>query len=76
MPYRRLPNTDTARIRAMKTALELGKELPPHKLAYSSNIINSIITNRGRHLPPRKKRVKIIMRWPESQGCILPTLLR
>jgi hypothetical protein len=36
MPYRRLPNTDTARIRAMKTALEKGKELPPHKLAFSS----------------------------------------
>jgi hypothetical protein len=39
MPYRRLPNTDTARIRAMKTALELGKELPPHKLAYSSKTL-------------------------------------
>lgn len=39
MPYRRLPNTDSARIRAMKTALELGKELPPHKLAYSSKTL-------------------------------------
>jgi hypothetical protein len=39
MPYRRLPNTDTARIRAMKTALKLGKELPPHKLAYSSRTL-------------------------------------
>lgn len=36
MPYRRLPNTDAARIKAMKIALEKGKELPPHKLAYSS----------------------------------------
>ena len=36
MPYRRLPNTDTARIKAMKIALEKGKELPPHRLAYSS----------------------------------------
>ena len=35
MPYRRLPNTDAARIRAMKEALKLGKELPPFKLAYS-----------------------------------------
>jgi hypothetical protein len=35
MPYLRLPNTDTARIRAMKVALEKGKELPPHKMAYS-----------------------------------------
>jgi len=39
MPYRRLPNTDTARIRAMKTALVLGKELPPNKLAYSSKTL-------------------------------------
>jgi hypothetical protein len=39
MPYRRLPNTDTARIKAMKTALEKGKELPPNKLAFSSKAI-------------------------------------
>jgi len=39
MPYRRLPNTDTARIKAMKIALEKGKELPPNKLAYSSRTI-------------------------------------
>jgi hypothetical protein len=40
MPYRRLPNTDTSRIRAMRIALEKGKEMPPHKLAFSSkNII-------------------------------------
>ena len=36
MPYRRLPNTDTARIKAMKTAIKKAKELPPHKLAFSS----------------------------------------
>lgn len=34
MPYRRLPNTDAARIRAMEQALSKGKELPPFKLAY------------------------------------------
>lgn len=39
MPYRRLPNTDTARVRAMRKALELGKELPPNKLAYSPKTI-------------------------------------
>jgi hypothetical protein len=39
MPYRRLPNTDAARIRALKTALEKGKEVPPHKLAYSAKTI-------------------------------------
>jgi hypothetical protein len=36
MPYRRLPNTDAARIRAMEEALKKGKDLPPFKLAYSS----------------------------------------
>ena len=39
MPYRRLPNTDTARIRAMKTALEKGKEQPPHKVSISAKTI-------------------------------------
>jgi hypothetical protein len=39
MPYRRLPNTDAARIKAMKIALEKGNELPPHKLAFSSKTI-------------------------------------
>lgn len=39
MPYRRLPNTDAARIKAMKIALEKAKEVPPHKLAFSSKII-------------------------------------
>jgi hypothetical protein len=36
MPYRRLPNTDSARIRALQKALELGREMPPLKLAFSS----------------------------------------
>ncbi len=39
MPYRRLPNTDTARIKAMRVALEKGKELPPNRLAFSSKTI-------------------------------------
>jgi hypothetical protein len=39
MPYRRLPNTDTARLRAMRTALEKGKELPPQRLAFSPKLI-------------------------------------
>jgi hypothetical protein len=38
MPYRRLPNTDTARIKAMRLALEKGIEIPPHKLAFSSKM--------------------------------------
>jgi hypothetical protein len=39
MPYRRLPNTDAARIRALKTALEKGKELPPNKISYSAKAV-------------------------------------
>jgi len=39
MPYRRLPNTDTSRIKAMRIALAKGKELPPHKLAFSSKTV-------------------------------------
>lgn len=35
MPYRRLPNTDKARLRALNIALAKGKELPPFKLAFS-----------------------------------------
>lgn len=35
MPYRRLPNTDKSRLKALKTALLKGKELPPFKLAFS-----------------------------------------
>lgn len=39
MPYRRLPNTDAARIRAMKIALEKGKEVPPQNMAYSAKTV-------------------------------------
>ncbi len=35
MPYRRLPNTDKARLKALKIAFSRGKELPPFKLAFS-----------------------------------------
>ena len=37
MPYRRLPNTDAARLRAMKIAKEKGidKPLSPHTLRHS-----------------------------------------
>lgn len=35
MPYRRLPNTDNARLRALQTALSKGKEIPPIKLAFT-----------------------------------------
>ena len=35
MPYRRLPNTDSARLKALKSANERGKEIPPFKLAFT-----------------------------------------
>lgn len=39
MPYRRLPNTDAARIRAMRIALEKGRETHPSKVAFSPKTI-------------------------------------
>ena len=40
MPYRRLPNTDAARIRAMRIALEKGRDVPPSRMAFSpKNIV-------------------------------------
>jgi hypothetical protein len=42
MPYRRLPNTDLARLRALRIALEKGKELPPFNLAYSQSTLQKI----------------------------------
>jgi hypothetical protein len=37
MPYRRLPNTDVARLRALKIAYLKGKEMPPFKLAFTQH---------------------------------------
>ena len=37
MPYRRLPNTDIARLKALKQAYQKGRELPPFKLAFSQS---------------------------------------
>lgn len=42
MPYRRLPNTDNARLKALQSALTKGKELPPFKLAYSQGTLHQI----------------------------------
>lgn len=35
MPYRRLPNTDSSRLKSLKSAYGKGKDLPPFKLAFS-----------------------------------------
>jgi len=42
MPYRRLPNTDSARLKALKAAHEKGKDLPPFKLAFSQHSYRKI----------------------------------
>ena len=42
MPYRRLPNTDSARLKSLKSAHEKGKDLPPFKLAFSPSSLRSI----------------------------------
>ncbi|MFW5916288.1 MAG: hypothetical protein ACOCTM_02315, partial [Bacteroidota bacterium] len=42
MPYRRLPNTDKSRLRALKAAHEKGRELPPFKLAFSQETLQRL----------------------------------
>ena len=45
MPYRRLPNTDLARLRALRIAFEKGKELPPFKLAFKQGTLQKLCSN-------------------------------
>ncbi len=42
MPYRRLPNTDAARRKALTIAFEKGREIPPFKLAFSQSTFRRI----------------------------------
>lgn len=42
MPYRRLPNTDIARKRALERALELGRMLRPEQLAFNQSTLQKI----------------------------------
>lgn len=42
MPYRRLPNTDSSRLKALKSANAKGKELPPFKLAFSQSTFQKV----------------------------------
>ena len=44
MPYRRLPNTDKARQKALIKAYQMGKELPPFKLAFSQSTYQRIVS--------------------------------
>ena len=64
MPYRRLPNTDTARMRAMRIALEKGKELPPHKLAFSSKTVVRL----QKFLPQFEHNIKLYHQSLSSQN--------
>jgi hypothetical protein len=45
MPYRRLPNTDLARLRALRIAYEKGKELPPFELTFSQSTFQKVLSN-------------------------------
>jgi hypothetical protein len=42
MPYRRLPNTDAARKKALTIAYEMGRELPPFKLPFSQSTFQRV----------------------------------
>ena len=42
MPYRRLPNTDSARLKSLKSAHEKGKDMPPFKLAFTASSLRKI----------------------------------
>lgn len=42
MPYRRLPNTDQARLRAIEAALEKGKRTPQKELAFSQETLEKL----------------------------------
>jgi len=42
MPYRRLPNTDNARLRAMKKAIEMASKVQPNELVFSLTTLNKL----------------------------------
>lgn len=42
MPYRRLPNTDSSRLKALKNAYSKGKELPPFKLSFTQSTFQKV----------------------------------
>jgi hypothetical protein len=53
MPYRRLPNTDNARHKALLKAYHKGKETPPFKLAFSQSTYQRIVS----FLPGFEKKI-------------------
>ncbi|MBU8893449.1 MAG: hypothetical protein KOO66_11770 [Bacteroidales bacterium] len=42
MPYRRLPNTDSSRLKALKTAIQKGKELTPMDMAFKQSTFQRV----------------------------------
>lgn len=53
MPYRRLPNTDNARHKALLKAYQMGKENPPFKLAFSQSTFQKVVS----FLPGFEKKI-------------------
>ncbi|MFC2081349.1 hypothetical protein ACFLR8_03985 [Bacteroidota bacterium] len=53
MPYRRLPNTDNARHKALLKAYQKGKETPPFKLAFSQSTYQKVVS----FLPNFEKKI-------------------
>lgn len=53
MPYRRLPNTDNSRLKALLKAYHKGKDTPPFKLAFSQSTYQKIVS----FLPGFEKKI-------------------
>lgn len=53
MPYRRLPNTDNSRHKALLRACHKGKDIPPFKLAFSQSTYQRIVS----FLPGFEKKI-------------------
>lgn len=75
MPYRRLPNTDAARLKAIQAALQKGLELPPFKLAYSQqslmklqSVANSFEQALQYHKQTTEQQTKDNRRFKENLG--------
>ena len=79
MPYRRLPNTDRARQKALLKAYHKGKEIPPFKLAFSQSTYQKVVS----FLPGFEKKMmhqksalaQQIERNREHQGLVKKTKL-
>jgi hypothetical protein len=62
MPYRRLPNTDNARLKALKKALEMAETLQPNDLAFNYQLIpqlKSIIASFEQMFHQQKQAIAI-----------------